>query len=188
MHDLFVSLEAVTPGEYRTGGDGLRIDAGFHNTPFGACLIAITPRGVCGMSFADDRAAALEELQQRWPGAAVAESQRRTATVAQRIFDPLRRQDDRPLALLVRGTNFQVQVWSALLRIPPGHFAAYEDVAAAVGSPGATRAVGTAVGRNPIAFLIPCHRVIRSSGAIGGYRWGLPRKRAMLAWESRAVG
>lgn len=185
LHDLFVSLEAVTPGEYRTGGAGLRIDAGFHETPFGECLIGVTNRGICGLSFHDGtREAAWEDLQARWPMAAVHESTKRTAPLVQQIFDPLSSGGDRPLALLVRGTNFQVQVWNALLRIPPGRFAAYEDVAAAAGSPTAVRAAGTAVGRNPIAFLIPCHRVIRSTGALGGYRWGVPRKRAMMAWEA----
>jgi AraC family transcriptional regulator of adaptative response/methylated-DNA-[protein]-cysteine methyltransferase len=185
LHDLFVSLEAVTPGEYRTGGAGLRIDAGFHDTPFGECLIGLTERGICGLSFIDgDRDASWADLASRWPGAAVTESSRRTSRVAEEIFEPLGRRSGRPLALLVRGTNFQVQVWNALLRIPAGRFAAYEDIAGAIGSPRAMRAVGTAVGRNPIAFLIPCHRVIRASGAIGGYRWGLSRKRAMIAWEA----
>lgn len=184
LHDLFVSLEAVTPGEYRTGGAGLQVDAAFHDTPFGECLLGVTSRGICALSFTDgDRDARWADLEQRWPGATITESARRTAGTAHAVFDPLRGKADRPLALLVRGTNFQVQVWNALLRIPPGGLAAYEDVAAAVGSPRATRAVGTAVGRNPIAFLIPCHRVIRANGAIGGYRWGLARKRAILAWE-----
>lgn len=185
LHDLFVSLEAVTPGEYRTGGAGLRIDAGFHDTPFGECLIGLTERGICGLSFVEGkRDDAWADLELRWPGASVAESSRRTSQVAQEIFEPLGARQGRPLGLLVRGTNFQVQVWNALLRIPPGRFAAYEDLAHAVGSPRAMRAVGTAVGRNPVAFLIPCHRVIRANGAIGGYRWGLPRKRAMIAWEA----
>lgn len=183
LHDLFVSLEAVTPGEYRTGGAGLRIEAGFHPTPFGECLVGVTGRGVCALTFPGDREAAWQELQARWPAAVVVEAPRRTAEVAGRIFAPLHHPDRRPLALLVRGTNFQVQVWNALLRIPAGHVAAYEDIAAAVGSPAAVRAVGTAVGRNPIAFLIPCHRVIRANGHIGGYRWGVPRKRAIMAWE-----
>lgn len=185
LHDLFVTLEAVTPGEYRSGGAGLRIDAGFHATPFGECLLGTTARGVCGLSFLEgDRDAAWADLEARWPGAVITEAPRRTARTAAAIFDPLGSRADRPLALLVRGTNFQVQVWTALLRIPPGQCAAYEDVAGAVGNPKAVRAVGTAVGRNPIAFLIPCHRVIRANGAIGGYRWGVPRKRAILAWEA----
>ena len=190
LHDLFVTLEAITPGDYRTGGAGLRIDAAFHDTPFGEALIATTERGVCGLSFLDgDRDAAWLDLEARWPGAQINDSVRRTKNVATLIFGELSSKSIKPLALLVRGTNFQVQVWTALLRIPPARFAAYEDVAAAIANPTAVRAVGTAVGRNPIAFLIPCHRVIRSSGAIGGYRWGLPRKRAMMAWEAgRLVG
>jgi AraC family transcriptional regulator of adaptative response/methylated-DNA-[protein]-cysteine methyltransferase len=185
LHDLFVSLEAVTPGEYRSGGAGLRIEAGFHDSPFGECLIGLTERGICGLAFVEgNRDEAWSDLELRWPGASVAESSRRTSTVAQEIFEPLGGRHGRPLGLLVRGTNFQVQVWNALLRIPPGRFAAYEDIAHAVGSPRAMLAVGTAVGRNPVAFLIPCHRVIRSNGAIGGYRWGLQRKRAMIAWEA----
>ena len=188
LHDLFVTLEAVTPGEYRAGGAGLRISAGFHETPFGECLVGVTDRGVCGLSFFDgDRSAALEDLQARWPGAVVEERPRATASVAARIFRALEVRDPAglvPLSLLVRGTNFQVRVWQALLRIPVGSVVSYEAVATAVGAPAAVRAVGTAVGRNPVAFLIPCHRVIRGTGALGGYRWGLERKRAMLAWES----
>ncbi len=185
LHDLFVTLEAVTPGEYRAGGAGLRIEAGFHDSPFGECLIGLTDRGVCGLGFLDgDRDAAWADLQARWPQASLHESARRTHGAARQIFEPLGSDTGKPLALLVRGTNFQVQVWNALLRIPPARLAAYEDIAAAVGSPRAVRAVGTAVGRNPIAWLIPCHRVIRTNGALGGYRWGLPRKRAMLAWEA----
>lgn len=188
LHDLFVRLEAVTPGEYRAGGAGLRISAGFHESPFGECLLATTERGVCALSFFDaNRDAAMAELISRWPGAVIEERPRATAAVARRLFDALSVRDPAglvPLSLLVRGTNFQVKVWSALLRIPPGTVATYEDVARAVGAPRAVRAVGTAVGRNPVAFLIPCHRVIRGTGALGGYRWGLERKRAMLAWES----
>lgn len=184
LHDLFVTLEAVTPGEYRSGGAGLRIRAGFHESPFGECLLATTSRGICGLTFHDgDRDEAWSDLAARWPGAAVEESARATAPLARQLFAPLHVPPERPLALLVRGTNFQVQVWTALLRIPSGRVAAYEDVAAAVGKPAAVRAVGTAVGRNPIAFLIPCHRVIRANGAIGGYRWGVSRKRALLTWE-----
>ena len=185
LHDLFVGLEAVTPGEFRTGGAGLRIAAGFHDTPFGGCLLGLTERGICGLTFVDGpRDDAWADLEARWPGAMVAETPRRTARVVQEIFEPLGAKVDKPLALLVRGTNFQVQVWNALLRIPPSRFAGYEDIAHSVGSPRAVRAVGTAVGRNPIAYLIPCHRVIRSNGAVGGYRWGLPRKRALIAWEA----
>ena len=188
LHDLFVNLEAVTPGEFRQEGSGLTISAGFHETPFGEALVATTERGVCGLTFHEgSRREALRDLAERWPGATIEERPRHTAPVAARIFKALEVRDPEglvPLGLLVRGTNFQVKVWRALLQIPVGSVASYEDIATAIGSPSAVRAVGTAVGRNPVAFLIPCHRVIRTTGALGGYRWGLPRKRAMLAWEA----
>jgi AraC family transcriptional regulator of adaptative response/methylated-DNA-[protein]-cysteine methyltransferase len=188
LHDLFVTLEALTPGEFRQQGDGVRISAGFHDSPFGEALVATTERGVCGLAFHDgNRRAALRDLATRWPYATIEEHPRLTAPVASRIFAALEVRDPDglvPLGLLVRGTNFQVKVWRALLQIPVGSVATYEDIATAIGSPNAVRAVGTAIGRNPVAFLIPCHRVIRTTGALGGYRWGLPRKRAMLAWES----
>ena len=188
LHDLFVKLDAVTPGEFREDGEGLQIAAGFHESPFGEVLVATTGRGVCALTFHDgNRRAALRDLASRWPNAIVEERPRATAAVAARIFRALDiREPDGvvPLGLLVRGTNFQVKVWRALLQIPVGTVATYEDIAAAIGSPSAVRAVGTAIGRNPVAFLIPCHRVIRTTGALGGYRWGLPRKRAMLAWEA----
>jgi AraC family transcriptional regulator of adaptative response/methylated-DNA-[protein]-cysteine methyltransferase len=191
LHDLFVNLEAMTPGEFRDNGQGLRISAGFHESPFGEALIATTERGVCGLSFHDgSRRAALRDLAERWPQATIEERPRVTAPVASRIFKALEIRDPAglvPLGLLVRGTNFQVKVWRALLQIPVGSVATYEDIATAIGAPSAVRAVGTAIGRNPVAFLIPCHRVIRTTGALGGYRWGLPRKRAMLAWEASAV-
>lgn len=188
LHDLFVRLEAVTPGEFRSGGAGLRITTGFHESPFGDGYLGITERGVAWLSFADgDRDAARQALASRWPGATIDEKPRAVAGVATRIFRALEIRDPAslvPLSLLVRGTNFQVKVWNALLRIPVGTVATYEDIARSVGTPSAVRAVGTAVGHNPVAFLIPCHRVIRSTGALGGYRWGLERKRAMLAWEA----
>ncbi len=188
LHDLFVNLEAVTPGEFREDGAGLLINAGFHETPFGEALVATTERGVCGLTFHEgSRREAMRDLASRWPGATIEERPRLTAPIAARIFKALEVRDPEglvPLGLLVRGTNFQVKVWRALLQIPAGAVASYEDIATAIGSPSAVRAVGTAVGRNPVAFLIPCHRVIRTTGALGGYRWGLPRKRAMLAWES----
>lgn len=190
LHDLFVTLEAVTPGEYRERGAGLRVSAGFHATPFGECLLAVTSRGICGLSFFDgakSRREAWRELEARWPNAVIDRKPRHTAPVATRLFRALEIRDPAglvPLALLVHGTNFQVKVWNALLQIPSGGVATYQDIAASIGAPGAVRAVGTAVGRNPVAFLIPCHRVIRNTGALGGYRWGLKRKRAMLAWEA----
>jgi AraC family transcriptional regulator of adaptative response/methylated-DNA-[protein]-cysteine methyltransferase len=191
LHDLFVTLDAVTPGEFREAGAGLQISAGFHDTPFGEALLAATERGLCGLTFHDgNRRAALQDLAARWPNATIVEQPRATAPFASKIFKALEIRDPEglvPLGLLVRGTNFQVKVWRALLQIPTGSVATYEDIATSIGSPGAVRAVGTAIGRNPVAFLIPCHRVIRSTGALGGYRWGLPRKRAMLAWEARSA-
>ena len=193
LHDLFVTLDAVTPGEFRENGVGLTISAGFHDSPFGEALIATTDRGLVGLTFHEgNRRAALRDLQSRWPMATIEERPRVTAPFAARVFSSLDVRDPEsvvPLGLLVRGTNFQVKVWRALLQIPVGSVATYEDIATAIGSPNAVRAVGTAIGRNPVAFLIPCHRVIRTTGALGGYRWGLPRKRAMLAWETgRAIG
>ena len=188
LHDLFVNLEAVTPGEFRENGAGLRISAGFHDSPFGEALVATTERGICGLTFHEgSRKAALRDLATRWPNAQIEERPRVTAPVASRVFAALEVRDPDtvvPLGILVRGTNFQVKVWRALLQIPVGTVASYEDIATAIGAPTAVRAVGTAIGHNPVAFLIPCHRVIRTTGALGGYRWGLPRKRAMLAWES----
>ena len=199
LHDLFITLEAMTPGEFKSGGSGLTIATGFHDSPFGECLIAVTERGVCGLSFVLDgeRALALAELRHRWPGATLVDDSRGTKLVAQQIFgawegmrwDPETRATPvtpTPLSVLVRGTNFQVRVWEALLRIPPGAVASYEDVASAVGRVGATRAVGSAIARNPVAYLIPCHRVIRKTGAFGNYHWGAARKVALLMRESGA--
>jgi AraC family transcriptional regulator of adaptative response/methylated-DNA-[protein]-cysteine methyltransferase len=176
----------VTPGEFKLGGAGLAIRYGVHASPFGDYLLAVCERGICGMHFlsGDSVAAAVEALRAAWPRAAVEEGRRATAPYAERIFPTREAVEPRPLSVLVKGTNFQLQVWEALLRIPPGAVATYEDLATAIGHPRAVRAVGSAVGDNPVAFLIPCHRVLRKTGAFGGYRWGVPRKRAMLAWES----
>jgi len=200
LHDLFITLEAMTPGEFKSGGAGLTIATGFHESPFGECLIAVTDRGVCGLSFVldGDRALAMAELEHRWPGAAFVDNTSATRLAAQRIFaawegapwNPESNSADRngitptPLSVLVRGTNFQVRVWEALLRIPAGAVASYEDIASAVGQSGATRAVGSAIARNPVAYLIPCHRVIRKAVAFGSYHWGAARKVAMLMRES----
>ncbi|HEX8695410.1 MAG TPA: methylated-DNA--[protein]-cysteine S-methyltransferase [Longimicrobium sp.] len=185
LHDLFVSLEAVTPGEYKLRGAGLAIRYGFHETPFGTALLATTDRGVCGLAFVDEDGGgeALEDLRERWELARLAEDPRATADAARRIFD--REQgDERPLPLFVQGTNHQVRVWQALLRVPAGALVTYEALADAAGAPGSARAVANAVGRNPVAFAIPCHRVIRKLGVMGGYRWGTARKQAILGWEA----
>ena len=185
LHDLFVTIDAVTPGEYKRGGDGLTIEWGAHETPFGECVIGVTPRGICGLNFAlaDGTHGALERLGVTWEGARMTENPRATQSAVEQIFG-VANGPRAPLAVLVKGTNFQLKVWEALLRIPLGAVATYEDVAAATGSPRAVRAVGTAVGQNPVSYLIPCHRVIRKTGAFGNYGGGIARKRAMLAWES----
>lgn len=186
LHDLFVAVEAVTPGEFKDGGSGLEIGYGFRPTPFGTVFLASTPRGICALQFVDrseDRRAALERLHAAWPDAAIRERRGHAARYAERIFAPARRRSE-PLTLLLRGTNFQIKVWEALLRIPAGAVTTYGDVAHVIGQPAAARAVGAAVGRNPIAYVIPCHRVLRSTGAFGGYRWGGERKRAILGWEA----
>jgi AraC family transcriptional regulator of adaptative response/methylated-DNA-[protein]-cysteine methyltransferase len=183
LHDHFVQLEAVTPGEYRGKGKDLVIEYGEHETPFGRLFVAQTPRGVCRAAFTDeaDADAQLDVLRKTWPLALYRNSVKSTAGVAGLLASAER--SDRPLSLHVAGTNFQVAVWRALLRIPMGSAVTYSRIAEAVGSPRAVRAAGTAIGANPVAFLIPCHRVIQQSGALGGYRWGLERKQAMQAWE-----
>jgi AraC family transcriptional regulator of adaptative response/methylated-DNA-[protein]-cysteine methyltransferase len=190
LHDLFVSLEAVTPGEFKTRGAGLVIRYGWHETPFGVCLLGVTARGVCWLSFAEDWSgrAAVREMQAHWSGAMWVEAPAATAPVAARIFSRAHRAGPAPLSVLVRGTNFQLQVWRALLRVPAGAVVTYRGLGELLGVPRAARAVGGAVGDNPVAWLIPCHRVIRADGAPGGYRWGSPRKQAMLAWEAARAG
>ncbi len=191
LHDLFVKVEGVTPGEFKAAGAGLEIVYGVHASPFGDCLIATTPRGVCSVVFASTQGIdrAVEALREQWAGATIAENASRTASVAERIFGTSIRDDTGPIRLLLRGTNFQINVWKALLRIPLGAVASYEDLAAMAMVPGAPRAVGNAVGANPIAYLIPCHRIVRKSGEFGNYGGGPARKKAMLVWESaRAAG
>ena len=185
LHDLFVNVEAMTPGEFKLRGHGLTIQYGFHATPFGECLLAITERGICGLTFVGQpgREAELEALRGRWPAAELVENEAATAAVADKIFAPDHGRED-AVRLLLAGTNFQIKVWEALLRIPPGSVSTYEDVAQWVGQPSAARAVGGAVGANAIAYLIPCHRVIRKSGVIQDYRWGSTRKKAILGWEA----
>lgn len=190
LHDLFVNLEAVTPGEYRSGGRGVAIRYGTHESPFGPCLLAATGRGICGLSFlrgdgvADPEERALAELRRSWPAAEIAPDAAATRHMAERIFEVEPGDAGEPLRVVVRGTNFEVQVWQALLRIPSGGVLAYEDVARLIGRPRAARAVGQAVAHNPVSFIIPCHRVIQKSGAFGSYGGGIMRKRAMLAWEA----
>uniref|UniRef100_Q5YL25 methylated-DNA--[protein]-cysteine S-methyltransferase n=2 Tax=Aeromonas TaxID=642 RepID=Q5YL25_AERHY len=185
LYDHFVQLEAVTPGEYKQRGAGLVIDHGVHDTPFGRAFVALTPRGVCNFSFLDDQApeAPLAALAQHWPEAELRESPSRTQNVIHTMFDG-RKKADRPISLHVSGTNFQISVWRALLQIPPAKVVSYAQVASAVGNPKAARAVGLAVGANPVALMIPCHRVIQQNGKLGGYHWGETRKQAIHAWEA----
>lgn len=185
LYDHFVQLEAVTPGEYKTGGAGLAIEYGMQGTPFGRAFVAATPRGVCSLAFVERSgvAAHLAALSGKWPRAVLRENRTRTLAIIRALFDPDLR-PERPLSLHVSGTNFQISVWKALLQIPPGSVTSYSRVAAAIGRPSSARAVGRAVAENPVAFLIPCHRVIRQCGELGGYHWGETRKHAIHAWES----
>jgi AraC family transcriptional regulator of adaptative response/methylated-DNA-[protein]-cysteine methyltransferase len=183
LHDLFVNTEAVTPGEYKTRGAGLVIRYGFHPSPFGEALIGLTDRGICHLSFVQNsQEAALMNLKANWSNATILEDIQATAALIEPIFSL--GQNPTPISLFVTGTNFQLKVWEALLNIPRGALTTYEQIATQIGQPGALRAVGTAVGHNPIAYLIPCHRVIRKMGAFGNYRWGTARKKALLGWET----
>ncbi len=184
LHDLFVNFEAMTPGDYKAGGTGLTIRYGFHPSPFGECFLAATDRGVCALHFVmSSRSAVLNDCRSRWHHAEFVEDAKRTSAFVQQVFDRSGR-----IHLDVRGTNFQIKVWEALIRIPEGAVATYSDIAKAIGHPGAHRAVGTAIGCNPVAYLIPCHRVIRSLGVFGNYRWGEDRKKAILGWEFAKKG
>lgn len=185
LYDHFVHLEAVTPGEYKTGGMGLTIEYAVHDSPFGKAFIATTPRGICNFAFLDSMEidGHLTALHQAWPHAMVRENHQRTLSVIRTMFDG-ERKFDRPVSLHVSGTNFQISVWKALLQIPSATVTSYSQVATTIGHPGSARAVGQAVGANPVAFLIPCHRVIQQSGKLGGYHWGETRKQAIHAWES----
>ncbi len=187
LHDLFVSVDAVTPGEFKSAGVNLELGYAFHDTPFGTCLVAESRRGICHLGFVAgaNRTQALAELRRNWPEASLAEHCEAGRLAIRQAFSPAACAGQPPIRVLLKGTNFQVKVWEALLKIPEGVAVSYGALAEAVGRPGAGRAVGTAVGRNPIAYLIPCHRVLRSNGAVGGYRWGTARKKAILGYESR---
>lgn len=185
LHDHFVTLEAVTPGEYKNQGQGVAVQYGFHDTPLGKMLVAATQRGFCRMEFMDHRCEeeVLAELRKDWPKAALVRSDQATGHVIDALFRDQADWQGGPLSLHVAGTNFQVAVWRALLRIPFGKLASYSQIARTLGYPKASRAVGNAVGANPVALLIPCHRVIRQSGALGGYRWGSAKKQMVQTWE-----
>ncbi|MEN0040650.1 MAG: methylated-DNA--[protein]-cysteine S-methyltransferase [Pseudomonadota bacterium] len=200
LHDLFVTHEAMSPGIYKAGGEGLHIRYAFHGSPFGDALVMATERGLAGLAFADeggdsdetgrlafDRADALADMQRRWPKATYSEDEAFTAPYAARVFQPERWQREDPLRVVLIGTDFQIRVWEGLLSIPVGQATTYGDLANSIGKPTGARAVGTAVGSNPISFVVPCHRVIGKSGSLTGYHWGLTRKRAMLGWEAGVV-
>jgi AraC family transcriptional regulator of adaptative response/methylated-DNA-[protein]-cysteine methyltransferase len=185
LHDLFIAHEAVTPGEFKLRGEGLTISYGWAESPFGDCLIMTTPRGICGLAFAgeDGREDCLADMGARWPRAKFVEDEAAIARLGETIFAPGQARGEK-LKLVLYGSPFQIKVWEALLRIPPGALVSYDALAASIGALKAARAVGSAVGDNPISFLIPCHRVIRKSGTISHYHWGRPRKMAMIGWEA----
>jgi AraC family transcriptional regulator of adaptative response/methylated-DNA-[protein]-cysteine methyltransferase len=189
LHDLFVTHEAMSPGAYKTRGAGLVIRYGFHLSPFGVALILVTDRGLAGLSFYDagGEKAAFDDMSGRWPNATYIEDIAATAPCAARIFDPSRWRAEDPLRVVMIGTDFQLRVWDALLKIPMGTARTYSSIAAEIGSPSASRAVGAAIGANPVSFVVPCHRAIGKSGALTGYHWGLTRKRAILGWEAARV-
>ena len=187
LHDLFVRWEAMSPGDYAKGGEGLEILWGWFDSPFGPALIMGTERGICGIGFAAETGAeeAMTDMLSRWPQASFVEDPTALKPLADQAFP---QEGDATARLFLIGAPFQIKVWEALLQIPTGHVTTYSDIARAIGHPKAVRAVGTAVGRNPISWLIPCHRALRKSGGLGGYHWGLPVKRAMLAWETAEAG
>ncbi len=185
LHDLFVTHEALTPGEYKRGGEGLEMRYGFHPSPFGEAILVATERGLAGLGFVDGaRAEALDDLRRRWPKARFSLDSAATAAYARRAFDPAEWRPDQPLRLVLIGSEFDVSVWEALLDIDMGRATTYGVLARRLGKPGAARAVGASVGRNPVSFIVPCHRVLGASGALTGYHWGLTRKQAIIGWEA----
>lgn len=192
LHDLFIDHEAMTPGDYKRRGEGIDIFYGFHPSSFGDTLLLATDRGVAGLAFVNEdigqtRADALMDMMRRWPQANFKEAPKQTAPLIKRIFDSIEWLPEQPVRLVLIGTDFEVRVWEALLKIPMGRAVSYTDIAQHIGKPTASRAVGSAVGRNPISFVVPCHRVLRTDGSLGGYHWGLTRKRAMIGWEAGRV-
>jgi AraC family transcriptional regulator of adaptative response/methylated-DNA-[protein]-cysteine methyltransferase len=189
LHDLFVTHEGMSPGTYKVRGRGLNIQYGFHDCPFGRALILITSEGLAGLAFADEgkEKSALADMTSRWPEATYTENPAATASYAKRIFESERWKSDQPLRIVFIGSDFEIRVWETILRIPFGKASTYSDIASHIGKPKAARAVGSAVGKNPISFVVPCHRVLEKSGGLGGYHWGLTRKRAILGWEAGAM-
>jgi AraC family transcriptional regulator of adaptative response/methylated-DNA-[protein]-cysteine methyltransferase len=186
LHDLFVTVDAVTPGEFKRKGERLKITYGFHSTPFGECLLSVTDRGICGLSFITqgERQGAIKSLKNKWSRAELVEDPNLTQTFVDQVFVSSRKENKPKLNLFLKGTNFQIKVWEALLMIPSGFILSYQDVANLIRKPDAVRAVANAVSMNPIAYIIPCHRVIRKIGIIGDYRWGTVRKQAIIGWEA----
>jgi AraC family transcriptional regulator, regulatory protein of adaptative response / methylated-DNA-[protein]-cysteine methyltransferase len=190
LHDLFVTHEAMSPGQWKVGGEGVTLTYGFHPSPFGIALVIATGRGLAGLAFADpgEEAKALEDMRRRWPRAELREDAAGTAAMVRRIFEPKLWRRDRPLRVVMIGTDFEVRVWETLLKVPMGCATTYSDIATHLRAPKAARAVGAAVGKNPLSFVVPCHRVLGKSGDLTGYHWGLTRKRAMLGWEAGQTG
>jgi AraC family transcriptional regulator of adaptative response/methylated-DNA-[protein]-cysteine methyltransferase len=186
LHDLFVTIDAVTPGEFKKKGQGLVIIYGVHPTPFGKCLLSITERGICGLSFITESNVeeSIQSLMTEWTGAKFIENANFTRDYLDKIFIPSSKGDRPKLNLFLKGTNFQIKVWQALLNIPSVHVLSYEDIAKCIGCHNGLKRIGKAVMTNPIAYLIPCHRLIHSIGIFGSYKWGTARKRAMLGWET----
>ena len=189
LHDLFVTHEGMSPGAYKAKGKGLTIRFGFHDCPLGKALLMATHQGLCGLAFADEgeEEAALRDMRSRWPQANYVEDEAATAPHVARIFSPESWKAEQPLRIVFIGTEFETRVWQTLLRVPMGRATTYSDIAGHIGSPKASRAVGAAVGRNPISFVVPCHRVLGKSGGLCGYHWGLTRKQAILGWEAGLV-
>ena len=190
LHDLFVTHDAMTPGAYKARGEGIAVSYGFHPSPFGRALLMVTEHGLAGLAFADEgeEARVLADMRARWPRAVYSENPAATAPYVARIFDPETWRPDRPLRIFMIGSDFEVRVWETLLKLPLGRAATYSDIAAHIGRPTAARAVGAAVGRNPLSFVVPCHRVLGKGGSLCGYHWGLTRKRAIIGWEAGVLG
>jgi AraC family transcriptional regulator of adaptative response/methylated-DNA-[protein]-cysteine methyltransferase len=190
LHDLFVTHEAMSPGEWKNGGAGTTLRFGFHASPFGSAIVIASERGLAGLAFADpsEEQAALADMKRRWPRATYVEDHAGTAALAQRIFDPKLWRPEQPLRVTLIGTDFEVRVWETLLKIPMGRAVSYSDIANKIRAPKASRAVGAAVGKNPVSFVVPCHRALGKNGGLTGYHWGITRKQAMIGWEAGQLG